>query len=380
LPSDRLFGPSLTTARMAEATSDVAWLAAMLRFESALASAHARAGLIPEPAAERITEACDAMRFDVAAIGREAARSASPVLPLVDALKKAVDQDAAPYVHHEATSQDALDTAMMLVARDGLDLLIADLDRLGGTCATLAHEHRETPIAGRTLLQAALPITFGFKAAMWLEGVDDARRRLVAIRRGGLAVQLGGPVGIFAAREVVVDLATSLDLLAPELPWHSSRGRVASLGAALAVAAGAAAKIALDVALLAQSEVAEVDVAAPGRSTAMPHKRNPAAAVEARAAYSLAVAQAGVLLGAMAGEHERSAGAWQSEWPALGELLRLTAGCVDGAARLLSGLHVDVERMRSNLGPDAELSGIQAAAAIADRAVLLHKKESGDER
>ena len=365
---------------MAAATSDVAWLAAMLRFESALATAQARSGVIPAEAAERIAEASDATRFDVAAIGREAASSASPVVPLVEALRKAVGPGAAGHVHHEATSQDALDTAMMLVARAGLDLLIADLDRLGSACAALAVRHRATPMLGRTLLQAALPVTFGFKAAMWLQGVDDARHRLVDIRSRGLAVQLGGPVGTRAGREVVAHLAAGLGLLAPELPWHSSRGRVASLGAALAVAAGAAAKIALDVVLLAQSEVAEVTVAGPGRSSSMPHKRNPAAAVEARAAYSLAVAQAGVLLGAMAGEHERSAGAWQAEWPALSELLRLTAGCVDGATRLLAGLHVDAERMRTNLGPAPDLSGLESAAAIADRAVLLHEEETRDER
>lgn len=360
---------------MAAAVSDTAWLAAMLRFEAALAAVQARRGLIPESAAARIAKAADPSRFEVAAIGREASASASPVVPLVTALRKEVGEDAAPFVHREATSQDVIDTAMMLIARDGLDLLLAELAELAAVCAILAERYRDTPMAGRTLLQKALPITFGYKAANWLQGVQDGRRSLMDARANLLAVQLGGPVGTLAESDIVPALADELGLPAPELSWHSVRTRVAELGARLAIAAGAAAKIAVDLALLAQSEVAEVTLAGPGRSSSMPHKRNPAQAVEARAAFALATAQAGVLLGAMVGEHERAAGAWQSEWPAISELFRVAAGAVARTREMVTGLQVDVGRMWANLGQEEERLEIAAAAGSVDRMLRIYRKE-----
>jgi 3-carboxy-cis,cis-muconate cycloisomerase len=369
---------------MASAVSDVAWLSAMLRFEAALANAQAELNLIPREAARDIVAACQVERYDIEAIGREAADSASPVLPLVDALRSIVGGQAASFVHRDATSQDAVDTAMMLVARDALDVVLTDLSALMARCAELAEHHRDTPMVGRTLLQQARPITFGFKAATWLMGVLDASRHLAAIRKGRLAVQLGGPVGTLdgfggRGREVLAAMARNLGLAEPELPWHSSRGRVAELGSALAVAAGASAKIALDVALLAQTEVGEVTVAAPGRSSAMSHKRNPARAVEARAAFAGVTGQALVLLAAMSGEHERSAGAWQSEWPALSEAFRLAAGAVARTQETLTGLEVDVERMRINLGPTRDVA--DGAQVLVDRALEIYRSEvKNDER
>jgi 3-carboxy-cis,cis-muconate cycloisomerase len=365
---------------MAAAVSDDAWLGAMLRFEAALATVQGRLGVIPEAAATAIAAACESDHFDVTSVGREAAESASPVVPLVAALRRAVGSKVAPFVHHGAASQDAVDTAMMLVARDGLDALLDDIDALCAACASLAHTHRATPMAARTLMQAALPTTFGYKSALWLEGVMDARRRLAALRQSGLAVQLGGPVGTFSRHDVVVELAAELRLTAPELPWHPVRSRVVELGGALAMAAGAAAKIALDVILLAQSEVAEVGIGKPGASSSMPHKRNPAQAVEVRAAFALAAANAGVLLAAMPGEHERAAGAWQSEWPALAELFRLAGGAVARTAEMLADLHVDVARMKANLGHVADGHHLDAAAALADRAVELYEEEMSHER
>jgi len=379
LPSDRLFGPSLTTEKMAAAVSDGAWLVAMLRFESSLAAVQGRLGLIPAEAAAAIVQACKA-GFDATPIGRQAVESASPVVPLVAALRKAVGKPNAAFVHHGATSQDALDTAMMLVARDGLDLLLDDVDRLAAGCSSLARTHRATAMPARTLMQVAIASTFGYKAALWLEGVMDARRRLAALRQSGLGVQLGGPVGTFSRHDVVVELAAELGLTAPELPWHSVRSRVVELGSALAMAAGAAAKISLDVILLAQSEVAEVGIGKPGGSSSMEHKRNPVQAIEARAAFALAAANAGVLLAAMPGEHERAAGAWQSEWPALTELFRVTAGSVDRTADLIGELHVDAARMRANLGPAASGPDIEAAAILADRAVELYLEEMSHDR
>ena len=383
MPSDRLFGPSLTTPAMAAAVSEMAWLTAMLRFEAALATVQARLELIPGTAATAIAAACDPARFDVEEIGRAAVMAATPVVPLVDALRREVGGEAAGFVHYGATSQDVLDTAMMLIAREALDLMLVDLSALASECAALAHRHRDTQMAGRTLLQQARPISFGFKAAMWLMGVVEARRRLAAIRSGGLAVQLGGPVGTLdsfgqRAAELVTCLARELGLVDPTLPWHSTRGRIAELGSALSVAAGAAAKIALDLSLLAQTEIGEVAEAAGGRSSAMPHKRNPARAIEARSAFAGVTAQAAILHAAMAGEHERSAGAWQSEWPALSEAFRLAAGAVGRTREALEGLQVDAGRMRDNL---ARLEGseqsedLASAQTLIDRALAIYRSE-----
>jgi 3-carboxy-cis,cis-muconate cycloisomerase len=365
---------------MAEAVGDDAWLAALLWFESALASAQSRAGLIPADAAATIRSACEPTRFDLAALGRDAVASATPVVPLIAALRRVVGERTAEFVHRGATSQDAIDTAMMLIARDALDQLIDALSELASLCAALAERYRDTPMTGRTLLVRARPITFGLKAATWLAGILDARTRLERIREERLAVQLGGAVGTLDAfgasgAQVVADVARELGLAVPEpLPWHGDRGRVAELGAALAIAAGAAAKIALDVILLSQTEVGEVAVGSPGRSSAMPEKRNPAHAILARAAFAGVVAQAGVLSSAMAGEHERSAGAWQTEPPVLSEAFRLAAGAVARTHETLTDLAVNEERMRANLGP-AESAGSENAGGLVDRALAFYRAQ-----
>jgi 3-carboxy-cis,cis-muconate cycloisomerase len=272
---------------------------------------------------------------------------------------------------------------MMLIARDALDLLLDDLAALASDCAELAERHRDTPMAGRTLLVRARPITFGFKAATWLMGVLDARTRLLAIRAHRLAVQLGGPVGTRAAfgaqgDRLVSELARELGLADPgPLAWHADRGRIGELGAALVIAAGAAAKIALDVILLSQTEVGEVVGASPGRSSSMPGKSNPAHAIEARTAFALVQAQVGVLLATMAGEHERSAGAWQAEPPALMDAFRLSAGAVARTRDALDGLEVMEDRMRANLGP-TEPGDLEAAAARVDRALELYHAQEGN--
>jgi 3-carboxy-cis,cis-muconate cycloisomerase len=367
---------------MSAAVGDEAWLSALLRFEVALAGAQARQGVIPLEAAHAIAAKARARYFDLAAIGAAATASASPVVPLVDALKGSLDPEHARYVHYGATSQDALDTAMMLVSRDGLDLLLGDLDTLASVTESLAQRYRDAPMAGRTLLQQARAITFGAKAAGWLLGVVAARRRLARLKER-LPVQLAGPVGTLSglggqARELVEALAAELDLVAPAASWQTDRGLVAELGAALAIAAGSAAKIALDIVLLSQSEVGEVTEAAPGRSSAMPEKRNPAHAVQARAAYIGAVAQAAQLLGALAGENERAAGAWQSEWPALSETFRLTAGAVARTRDAAEGLVVDPGRMRANLGGEPADDELAAARAAVDRALAIYHGDEED--
>jgi 3-carboxy-cis,cis-muconate cycloisomerase len=232
--------------------------------------------------------------------------------------------------------------------------VLAELERLAGGCAELARTHRSTPIAARTLLQQAVPTTFGLKTAGWLVAVLDARGRLAAVRDERLAVQLGGAAGTLAAMgdralEVLHLFAQELDLAEPTLPWHANRQRVAELGAALGMAAGAAAKIGGDVVLLAQSEVAEVAESSGGASSTMPQKRNPVRSTLAVACARLANAHAGVLLGDLAHEHERGVGGWHAEWEALSGALAFAGGAIEAAADAVTGLDVDDERMRVNL-------------------------------
>ena len=372
MPSDALFGPSLSTDLMMATVSDRAWVQAMLDVEAALARAESRLGLIPTAAADGIASQCRVDEFDVAQLGRAAVRSANPVIPLVNALRAAVSQDAAPFVHHGATSQDVLDTAMMLIARRGLDLILADLDKAAAAAATLADRHRTTIMAARTLLQQALPTTFGLKAAGWLIAIVEARSELTRVAQTRLAVQFGGAAGTMAALadrglDVAHELSADLALSEPTLPWHTARARVVEVASALGVAAGVAGKVALDVVLLAQTEVGEVSErtgAGRGGSSALPQKHNPVDPIEILAAVRGINAQVAVLQAAMLQEHERAAGAWQAEWPAFAETLRLGGGAVSRLASLLAGLRVDSERMRRNL----DLSG---GTIMAEHVVML---------
>ena len=242
----------------------------------------------------------------------------------------------------------------MLVARRAVALVLAELDRLAEGCAELARAHRSTLMAARTLLQQAVPTTFGLKAAGWLAATLEARRRLADVRNERLAAQLGGAAGTLAALgddalEVVARYAHELDLSEPLLPWHTNRQRVAELGAALAASAGAAAKVGRDIVLLAQTEVGELAEASGGRSSTMPQKRNPVRSTVAVACGRLAHAHAGVLLGELAHEHERGVGGWHAEWEALSGALAFAGGAAAAAADAVSGLEVDAVRMRQNL-------------------------------
>jgi 3-carboxy-cis,cis-muconate cycloisomerase len=352
-----LFDPLFTTRAVAEAVSDRAWLQAMLDVEAALATAQARLGIIPPAAAKAIKETCDADRFDLDALARAAAAAGVPVVPLVRALERAVPEAAASYVHKGATSQDILDSAAMLVAARALTPILDDLDRVASACARLAADHRDTVMAGRTLLQQAVPTTFGLKVAGWLVGVDDARARLAEVRDSRLAAQFGGAAGTLASLDehglaVMEALADELGLARPPLPWHTDRVRVAELAAALGTVTGILGKIAADVLLLAQTEVAEVaEPQGPGRgaSSAMPHKRNPVGSVLAAACARRAPGLVATLLASMTHEHERAAGAWHAEWESLTDLLRVTGGAAGHVREVLDGLRVDAVRMRANL-------------------------------
>lgn len=345
------------TPAMARLFDDRARLQAMLDFEAALARAEAAVGVIPADAAAAITAACDATRFDLAAIGRAAADGGNLAIPLVKALTAAVGGDAARFVHWGATSQDVIDSGFMLQARGGLDLLVAETRAIGDALAALAARHRATVMPGRTFLQHALPVTFGLKAAGWLSGVTAAHAELRQVRATALALQFGGAAGTLASLgeagpAVAERLAADLGLALPPLPWHGDRSRIARIASALGLMAGALGKIALDVALLMQTEVGEAfEPAAPGKggSSTMPHKRNPVGATLALASARQAQALVPLALQAMLSEHERAIGCWHAEWQALPEAFRLTAAAAAHVRVLAEGLEVDAARMRANL-------------------------------
>lgn len=329
----------------------------MLRFEAALALAEARAGVIPTDAAQAIAVCCRVELFDVAAIYREAGTAGTPAIPLVRLLTERVNSEARKYVHWGATSQDAIDSALMLQVRAGLDLLIHDLDDACRRCADFAECYRYTLMVGRTLLQQALPMTFGLKAARWLASMLRQVRTLRRHREQTLAVQLGGAVGTLASLgtkgfQVVELLATELGLPVPDLPWHSERGRVAEIASSLGILAGAVGKIADDIAHLAQTEVGEAsEGAAPGKggSSTLPQKHNPVDAMGALASARLAFADVSVILSAMIQEHERAVGGWQAEWTAIPNLFCHVASAVEHVRNALSGLSIDSTQMRAKL-------------------------------
>ena len=349
------FGPLFVPRELLDAVSGRAWLEAMLEFESALARAEAHVGVVPSEAAQAIAERCDPSLYDFDELLERGRAVGSPPEPLVRALRESVGGDAAGYVHWGATSQDVMDTASMLVARRALDLILAELDVVVAALARLADAHRSTPIAARTMLQQALPTTFGLKAAGWLVAVLEAQGILGAVRRERLAVQFGGAAGTLAAVDehgpaILRRLAEDLGLAEPVLPWHTNRVRIAELGAALATTSGVLAKIALDVVLLAQTEVDEAREEVGGGSSTLPHKHNPIESTLARACGRLVGAYASVLTTGLEQEHERAAGAWHAEWEALSGALAYTGGAAHAVGRAVGSLQVDTERMRRNLG------------------------------
>src|SRR3712207_3544448 len=321
--AEELFRPIFVPQRFREATGDRAWLQAMLDAEGALAAAEARAGLVPPGAAQVIVSRCDAALFDPEEIGERGRAAGNPVPPLVRALTAAVSEvseEASRHVHKGATSQDITDAAAMLVSMRATNLIVAELDGITAACARLAENHRDTLMAGRTLLQQALPTTFGLKAAGWLVSVLEARRRLREVRSSGLAAQLGGAAGTLASLgdaglPVLREFALELGLAEPPLPWHTDRTRISTLANALSLLVGVLAKVSGDIILMAQTEVGEVaEPAGEGRggSSTLPHKRNPILSVTAVAAARRVEDLSRTLGSAMAQEHERAAGAWHS--------------------------------------------------------------------
>jgi 3-carboxy-cis,cis-muconate cycloisomerase len=387
------FGPLFVPEPLREAVSDATWLESMLEVERALVNAESLAGIVPADAAGAIAEACVSDHYEIDALSAEGRATGNPVEPLVRALRAQVGGDAARWVHFGATSQDVLDSAAMLVARGALELIQEEVGGVAAACARLVDAHRDTPMAGRTLLQQAVPTTFGLAAAGWLDAVVDARASLAAIV---LPAQLGGAAGTLAplgaqGLEVLRLFANELELAEPTLPWHTQRAPVRRLAGALAGTAAACAKIGLDVVLLAQTELGEVSEGSGGGSSTMPHKRNPVRAVLARACARGVRAQIAVLA---AGEHEleRAAGAWHAEWGALSEALALTGGASAAIRECLDELEVHPERMRGNMTPDlfAERDALLergvlarsdddylgAAAAFVDRVIERYRSAS----
>lgn len=345
----------------ATATGDTAWLQALLDAEAALTRAQAALGLAPAGAAQAVTRAADAGRFDVRSLAERARAGGNPVIPLVGDLTKAVGEEYGeeygPYVHRGATSQDIMDTASMLVAARTLDLVLGDLDRTAAALARLASEHRDTAMPGRTLTQHAVPTTFGLKAAGWRALVLDARDRVRTVR-DSLPAQLGGAAGTLAAfgaygasdpTALPAAYARELGLRAPDLPWHTLRTPVADLAGCLAFTAGALGKVAVDVLTLSRTEIAEVAEGSGGGSSAMPHKSNPVRSTLIASAARRAPQLAATLYGSLAAEDERPAGAWHAEWEPLRDLLRLVGGAARDAVELAEGLRVRADVMRAHL-------------------------------
>jgi 3-carboxy-cis,cis-muconate cycloisomerase len=397
--SGTLLGPLFSTEAVASVFSDTARLQAMLDTEAALADAEAAAGVIPAAAAQAIGAACRAELFDLEALGRAAVDGGNPAIPLVKALTAKVaerDPGAARWVHWGATSQDIIDTGLVLQIRAALPLIDTDLEALCDALAALAERHADTPLSGRTLMQQAVPTTLGVKAAGWLAGIAHSRTRLAEAGRAALTLQFGGAAGTLAALHdkgpaVAAAMAQRLGLTFPDLPWHTQRERAADLGCAVALMIGSLGKFARDLALMAQTEIREFSEASgdgKGGSSAMPHKTNPVGCARVLAAARRAPGLAATLLAAMDQEHERALGGWHAEWQALPDLFGLAAMASAAARDLAEHGQFHTDAMRANLGVTGglimaeavnvaigERIGKSAAAALIEKAVGRAKTE-----
>jgi 3-carboxy-cis,cis-muconate cycloisomerase len=344
--------PGFTTLAMAEVFSPVSRVAAMLEFEAALVMALADSGFVEVPIAEAVAAACQEPPDDPVGALAATWTEGTPLLPLLEGIRARLPEDEARWLHFGATTQDALDTATMLLARRALEVLDPMLLEVAGLMAGLAKRHRDQPQMGRTFLQHARPTTFGYTVAGWLNetAADIADLRDVV---PGLAVQLGGPVGNLSeygekGLEVVEALARRLGLAAPPLPWHTDRSRVASLASALERTARTMARVGLDVALLASSDIAEISVRG-GGSSSMAGKQNPMDSVRAVAASELCTSAAQVITGGRLTEMERGVGGWHAESAALSQVFETTAAAVEAMTACLASLEVDSDRMAARV-------------------------------
>jgi 3-carboxy-cis,cis-muconate cycloisomerase len=377
----RLIESLTTTDAFAELFSDTSVLQAMLDFEVGLARAQAHIGMVPRAAADAVTAAAKPEAFDPAQLAKDGLRAGALPIPLVKALTERVrasDPAAARFVHWGATSQDVADTALVLLLKRAQLILEFDLARVEGALRRLAKKHANTLMLGRTLLQAAPPITFGLKAAGWFGSIRRSRVFLSGAFGEALMVQFGGATGTLASlgeQGITVghELAKELGLGFPDAPWHTHRDRLAALACACGVLTGALGKMARDISLLMQSEVGEVaEPSGPGRggSSTMPHKRNPSGCVAALAAANRVPGLVASFLSAMVQEHERATGNWQAEWPTMAALMQATGVSAASMAEVAEGLSVDGARMRAN---------IEATKGVifAERAMMLLGEKLG---
>ncbi|AHF68110.1 MULTISPECIES: 3-carboxy-cis,cis-muconate cycloisomerase [Pseudomonas] len=359
-PSNQLFDAYFTQPQMREVFCDAGRVQGMLDFEAALARAQARVGLIPGDVVTDIVESCRAGLFDFDDLAVAIGNAGNSAIPLVKALGKQIAQrnpEAERYVHMGATSQDVMDTGLILQVRRAIELLECDLQELADTLVVQAQRHAQTPLAGRTWLQQATPVTLGMKIAGWLGAVTRHRQRLEEIRPRLLCLQFGGASGSLAALgdeafAVTEALADELQLSVPDQPWHTQRDRLVEFASLLGMIAGSLGKMGRDISLLMQTEVGEVfepAAAGKGGSSTMPHKRNPVGAAVMIGAATRAPGLVATMFTAMPQEHERSLGLWHAEWETLPELCCLVSGSLQQALQVVPGLEVDESRMLVNL-------------------------------
>ncbi|WP_047302249.1 3-carboxy-cis,cis-muconate cycloisomerase [Pseudomonas fluorescens] len=358
--SNQLFDAYFTAREMRGVFCDQGRVQAMLDFEAALARAEARIGLIPQRAVAPIEASCQAQFYDFQALGEAIATAGNSAIPLVKALGKQIaqgDAEAERYVHLGATSQDVMDSGLVLQLRRAMQLLEQDLHRLGDLLAAQAQRYADTPLAGRTWLQHATPVTLGMKIAGWLGAVTRSRERLQQLKPRLLVLQFGGASGTLAALgeqalPIARALAEELQLRLPEQPWHTQRDRLVEFASVLGLLAGSLGKLGRDISLLMQTEAAEVfEPSAPGKggSSTMPHKRNPVGAAVLISAATRVPGLLATMFAAMPQEHERSLGLWHAEWETLPEICCLVSGALQQALLVAEGLQVDSARMARNL-------------------------------
>ncbi len=370
LPGD-LIGAVFATDALLDATSDVAILEAMLAFEAALVRACQDVGLVPDAFADEIVTACDVASFDVHALARDARGGGNPAIPLVKTLRSKLSPGAMRWVHLGATSQDVIDTAMVVIAKRVAALIRSDALELCNDLLDLADVHRTTPMLARTLMQPAIPTTFGLKCANWAVGLADSLAEFDSAA-AGLSLQFGGPAGSLSGLgdhgvEVSARLAQILEVPESPLPWHTNRQRIVRFSSSLVSLAGSAAKIAGDIILLSQSEVSELaerPMGGGGGSSSIPQKANPILSVTATACYRTAVGANLTISAAMMQEHERAAGSWHSEWLALISLMTSAGTAVNMVRNAVGSLEIDEAAMIRNLDSTAGRSSSEALMAL----------------
>lgn len=364
-----IFGDIFSTGAMRAVWSDENRTRKYLDIEAALARVQGRLGIIPREAAEEIVANCRLEKIDMATLKAQTERIGYPVLGVVSQLNALCRDELGEYCHWGATTQDITDTATVLQIREALDIVDADLRALSADLAELAKRHRDTPMIGRSNLQQAVPVTFGYKMAGLLSAVERHRERLAQLRPRVLMGEFAGAAGTLAslehgAMETQAGLMEELGLAQPVIAWHTIRDTIAEVGCFLGLVGGTLGKLSMDVKLMMQTEVGEVyEPFAHGRgsSSTMPQKRNPISSCYIHAAISVVRQHAAALLDAMVADHERSTGPWEIEWIVLPEAFCLLAGALKQARLVVSGLEVDAERMRANL---EMTNGLVASEAV----------------